>query len=253
MRRGFGEETDTVPERDDEASSVSQLRLEAHASDDITIIAEGGAERSLGFRSKHLRWLVSAVVAGSLGLFLVIYFQNVTSVGSLTRDPTVTAGEPWYLGAASSLGAIGWAVAAGCFGFSAILVRRLGGTGWVSLAGATLFTLLLLIDDVFLLHDDIFLRLVGSELPIYGAYLALGALWFVLSVRRLTRNTLALLLTAALLLGLSIVVDQTWQTDSDLRLATEDGLKFAGIWLWALFALVLGIEAAERSMASRCD
>ncbi|MGB5760784.1 MAG: hypothetical protein WBM50_27970 [Acidimicrobiales bacterium] len=206
---------------------------------------------SVGFPLAVVCWAVLAVVVAGLAFFAVIYVQDVTPVGSLTRDPTVTAEEPWYLGAASSLGAIGWAAAAAFFGFAALLVRRAGGVGSTSLALAALYSLLLLVDDVFLLHDDILLRAIGSEIPVYAAYLALGAAWLASGFRLLEPPTALLLVLSTGLLGLSVTIDIAWQSDSDLRLVVEDGAKFIGIWLWALFALAMGTAAIERATARR--
>lgn len=194
---------------------------------------------------------IVAVLVSATVLFSLILVQDVTSVGSLTRDPTVTAEEPWYLGAASSLGAIGWATAAAVFGFAALIVRRAEGTGFGPLASAALLSLLLLVDDVFLLHDDILLRVLGSELPVYAAYAVLGGLWLASTVRMLEPATALLLATSVCLLALSVVVDVAWASDADLRLVVEDGAKFAGIWLWALFAVAFSTAATERAWEGR--
>ncbi len=201
-----------------------------------------------GFSLPVVAWAALAVSLAGMAFFAAIFVQDVAPVGSLTRDPTVTAEEPWYLGIASSLGAVGWAAAAAFFGFGALLVWRAAGVGSRVLGLAALYSLLLLVDDVFLLHDDILLRAVGSERPIYAVYLVLGAAWLLSSFRMLEPPTMVLLLASTTLLGLSIVVDQIWQSDSDLRLVVEDGAKFIGIWLWALFAMAMGTSAVERAM-----
>lgn len=192
----------------------------------------------------------AAVVIGGLVLFAIIFFQDVTPVGLLTRDPSVTAEQPWYLGAASSLGIIGWAAATAFFALGALLVRR---TDWPrsrSLGLAGLYSFLLLIDDFFLLHDDILLRAFGSERPTYAAYAVLGVACLAPSLRRLERSTTILLVAAVGAFGLSVAVDQLWASDSDLRLVVEDGFKFIGIWLWALFSLAMTTAAIEETMAA---
>jgi len=193
-------------------------------------------------------WLVAAcLLLLSLVMFTVIFFQDITTVGLLTRDPSETVGEPWYLGAASSLGGIGWSAAVSFFGFAAVLVWRSGGDGAVSLFCAALFSLLMLIDDVFLLHDDILLRLVGSEAPIYAGYVVLAGVWFGASIKHFDRTTFPALVIAVAFLGTSVLIDLFWDSDTDVRLVFEEGSKFAGIWLWALFAMVMGVTRIEQS------
>ena len=119
-----------------------------------------------------------------------------------------------------------------------------------SLGLAGLYSFLLLIDDFFLLHDDILLRAFGSERPTYAAYAVLGVACLAPSIRRLERPSSILLVAAVAAFGLSVAVDQFWASDSDLRLVVEDGLKFIGIWLWALFSLAMTTAAIEETMAA---
>lgn len=201
-----------------------------------------------GFSLGEVRWAITAVVSAAALFFAVIYVQNVAPIGSLTRDPTVTAEEPWYLGFASSLGVVGWAIAAGFFGLGAILVQRRGGRGVDALGLAVAYSLLLLVDDLYLLHDDILLRVVGSEEPVYAVYALLGILWATRARRYLNRPTAILLVATIAAMSSSLAIDLAWDSQSDLRLVAEDGLKFTGIWLWALFALALATDLTEQAV-----
>ena len=201
-----------------------------------------------GFSPAAAAGAAAAVVVGGFVLFAVILFQDVTSVGLLTRDPSVTAEEPWYLGAASSLGIIGWAAATAFFVLGALVVGRADGQGARALAMAGLYSFVLLIDDFFLLHDDILLRALGSELPTYAAYAVLGVVCLAPSLPRLERPTAILFVAAVGAFALSVGVDQLWASDADVRLVVEDGLKFIGIWLWAMFSLARTTAAIEGAL-----
>ncbi len=202
-----------------------------------------------GFSPAVAAWGAVVVTVGGLTLFALVLVQNVTPVGLLTRDPSATAEQPWYLGAASSLGIIGWAASAAFFGLGALVVHRAGGAGSRSLVLAGGYSFLLLIDDFFLLHDDILLRAFGSESPTYAAYAVLGVACLAPSLRQLERPTSIPLIGAVGAFGVSVAVDQLWHSDSDIRLVVEDGSKFIGIWLWALFSLAMTTAAIERTTA----
>ncbi len=198
---------------------------------------------------------VVAAVVGSALFFVVLGVQDRASVGSLTRDPTVTAGVPWYTGIASSVGSLGWASAAAVATFGAVVVRhqdvrQRDGRGldrpdrtFSTLGGLGAFSALLWVDDVLLLHDDVLYRIVDSELPVYAVYAALfvGWVWWAWPV--LSTTSRGLLVVACVPLGASVLIDLLWDTDRDLRLLLEDGAKFCGIWLWALFAVHVALAA----------
>lgn len=193
--------------------------------------------------------LTGAIVGLSVLGFAAIRTQGNIPVGLLTRDPAPTTGSAWYLGLTSQVGMIGWAVAAAVFGFAALLLTTASrastsGTGrprWaLLLALGAAWSTVMLLDDTFLLHDDLLLRALGSETPIVLAYAALLGAWLALVVRTLPRVTYVPLVVALSGFAVSALVDFAWTANDPTRLAIEDGAKFLGIWSWALFAVVLG-------------
>lgn len=197
--------------------------------------------------------LTGAIVGLSVLGFAAIRTQGNIPVGLLTRDPAATTGSAWYLGLTSQIGMIGWAVAAAVFGFAALLVTmaaRNPATGTETDSGRPRWALLLalgaawstvmLFDDMFLLHDDLLKRALGSETPMVLAYAALLGAWLALVVRTLPPVTYGPLAAALTGFAVSVLVDFAWTANDPTRLAIEDGAKFLGIWSWALFAVVLG-------------
>lgn len=161
-------------------------------------------------------------------------------VAEVTRDVQAVAELPFYTGGLSTLGLLLWsASAAMCFLAYAVLraekdsplIRLLG------LGGA--FTLLLLLDDAYMLHDRIFplLGLPGAILS--GLY---GVIVGGLALRYRTvwaRTPYFLILLSLCGMGTSVLVDGL----VDARLLgvngivylAEDGSKLIGIVLWTSY------------------
>jgi hypothetical protein len=105
-----------------------------------------------------------------LGAVVFIHFWRGTSFAAFMRDPAAHVGAPAYVGAISHIGIIMWAAAAAICLFSAWTIWR---AGWRArqhsaqsserdredvrfLAWSGLGTLYLALDDVMLLHVDIY-------------------------------------------------------------------------------------------------
>ena len=173
------------------------------------------------------------ILAGVVALFALVAAQPVTSVGVLTRDAAATLDGAWYVGAVSNMGLVGWSAAMTLFTVAAVVAVTAASQGprvhpyWYGAGLSAMF----LVDDMLQVHEELAPRLIGSELPVYGAYAALTLLWLSnVTLRRATSQTMVL---AGALLFASIAVDVVWTSDSAARLLVEDGAKFAGIWLWA--------------------
>lgn len=165
------------------------------------------------------------------------------------RDPTAVVGVPFFVGIVSNLGVLFWAMGAFICLFSFVLLRAASAdrewTNFFRFAG--ILTLLLLLDDFFLFHEEIFAEYLFpkdgwlhlNEKVIYVAYLAA-------IVRFLTRYRRAILQTDWLFLALgiaflggAIVADRGifkyLLPDKQLRVLVEDGSKLLGIFGWALY------------------
>lgn len=197
--------------------------------------------------------LPGAIVVASVAVFVLIGIQDRAPVGDLTRDLAATTESAWYLGSVSSVGAFGWVVAGSVSGLAAlVLARRSTATPHrESLTIIAALSFLLALDDVLLLHEDVFNRLLGSELPIYGLYAVVGAGWFLRHRADLPSQTIPTLVVAVAAMGGSVLVDLTWSSDADLRLLVEDGLKFLGIWSWALFAALYALDVLDGDVVAR--
>jgi hypothetical protein len=115
--------------------------------------------------------------------------------------------------------------------------RRSSGPGFFLWAG--LVTMMLALDDLFLLHDEVFMLYLGQNehrtFLVYGAVIAIFLGYYRRSI--LSSRSLPLLVLALVLLGSSIFVDNTsrFWSDPEMRILVEDGLKLLGITAWTAY------------------
>jgi hypothetical protein len=154
-------------------------------------------------------------------------------LGDLTRDPIAVFEAHLYIGFLSQLGIFGWA------GSAAICIFV---TRWLPhvpenleirhfLAVGAALTLVLGLDDVFLLHEQFFPYHVGiHEHVVYAAYVSF-VLYFLIRFRTMIMATEFLLLMLAFaLFAVSVSSDIL-----DGPYLFEDGAKFAGILAWLAY------------------
>jgi hypothetical protein len=200
-----------------------------------------------------------------LGTFLLLLFTAGVAVSKevpvtvFLRDPNALAGSPFYTGALSSLGVLLWGAAATvCFLGASVLREPLSGRGLRPfLLGAGAFTILLMLDDLFLVHEAVVPRYLGlQDSAVYAGYAGLAAT-LALRFRRtiLTTRYSLLLLSVALLAG-SVgfdVLEDVFGVEGisvsglNLNYLVEDGLKLLGIAGWLVY---LG-WTARHSLAPR--
>ena len=109
-----------------------------------------------------------------LGSVALLAARGVIGTGRLTHDPNHLADLPPYTGAISQIGALLWCAAASICFFSS---RLLAGSPARFLRCAGLLTTVLLVDDMFLVHDQVFPQYFGlhQQLPIVAYALAMVA------------------------------------------------------------------------------
>ena len=177
----------------------------------------------------------------------------------MLRDPIMVAGgeqSEFYLGLFSNLGVVLWTAAAAICLFAA---SELSGVpnkeGRRFLLYAGLFTLLLMLDDLFMLHenyaDDVVYILYGMGLLYYvirffRLILRLDVVLFALTIPLFGNAVLLDLAPWRLLPGQGIEVPQAIASSPlerdelrhfgrELRYLLEDGCKFVGICCWTAF------------------
>jgi hypothetical protein len=172
------------------------------------------------------------------------------------RDTAATLKGSFATGWLSNFGAVLWFGAAAVLLFAASLV---GDPDRVPLFALGSFTLMLGIDDLFLVHEGLFpfIGLPGEIL--YVAYGLGAAAWLVFCRTEIARTRWGLLVAGIIALGFSVAVDLAYDL-AGLRggavIVTEDVAKLTGILFWATYsvdcarAAVLRAVAPQRSMAA---
>ena len=183
--------------------------------------------------NKALRW---ALIPALLVYVASLSLSGLAGIkGQLVlRDLAQTCGTPAGVGLLSNLGYLLWLAAAAVALFTAYSGQPgvhckqrelLACGGW--------FSLILCIDDMFLLHD----RYIGQTF-LYVVYMVFAALIATRYRRQLMTSRGELFLLAVALLGASIGIDQ-FQRDLPFKYETvqlvEEGAKFLGIATWVLY------------------
>jgi hypothetical protein len=208
--------------------------------------------------------LVLAIAALDLVLFAVHRTTGIP-LRYFTRDPVETVYElthqaPFYLGAVSYLGIVGWCVAGTvCLFVAGLLARRSRGDGVVAfLIGTGLVPLVLMLDDLFLLHEEVLPnRLHVPERVVLAAYAMLVAGYVARFLPRILGTNLLLLALSFLAFAASLAVDQLPNpfppgsiARSAYRPLVEDGTKLLGILLFAAYCIDTAASTIARRLAS---
>ncbi len=172
----------------------------------------------------------------SIILYLAILslsnFYNI-KLSLVVRDLAQTCGYPVGVGMISNIGILLWGAAASiCFftTFSESINRE---SSKLLLLGG-IFSSLLCIDDLFLLHD----RYIGPDF-LNLTYLAISIFLLVRFRKILKKIGLFNLIISILFLGLSVffdgVIQQIFNQSYELTQLIEEGFKFIGIACWLNF------------------
>ena len=196
-----------------------------------------------------LRWaLIPAltVYVAALGL------SDLAGIDSqkVLRDLAQTCSTPAGVGLLSNLGYLLWLAAAAVALFTAYgRLPGIKGKQKELLACGGWFSLILCIDDMFLLHD----RYIGPTF-LYVVYILFSVLIATRYRKQLIANKGEIFLLAVALLGTSISIDllqPVERNQPDLYMFSqliEEGSKFLGIGTWVLFwcqACSLSIRTAR--------
>lgn len=157
--------------------------------------------------------------------------------GFFTRDPTQIGQVPFYAGYLSSLGVLAWAAGAVIALFSSamldVLAEDKSNALFLGYFGG--LTVLLTLDDLFLIHENFPL----NEKAVFLAYILIAATGCVLFRKQFKRFPAGFAIAAAFLFAVSLVIDRVQSSIQsnigDFRILIEDGAKFTGAVCWAIF------------------
>ena len=198
--------------------------------------------------------IIIGLLAALAGLGPVLFLNRVSHVSilRLTRDIFASTGEPFYVGLLSNLGLFAWAAAAALWLIGALMAWRSNKHNplFILMIASGLFTLLLLFDDAFMLHEDLLPRHLGiSEHMVELGYVVIAASYLVLSFRPMLRTPLLVGLIAGCFLALSFAADAILPMTLNETMV-EDILKFVGIVFWMIYAAVTALQIFDEQRQS---
>lgn len=180
-----------------------------------------------------------------LGAVVVVSLVRPLDPTVLLRDPLAMADLHPLSGFASNLGVLIWTGAAAVSVFGALQLRDEGADhrAIAFLAGGGLLSAMLLVDDLFMVHEELAGRYLGAAESVVLAAQALAVgVYLVVFRRRLARSAWLPLLLAFAFFGGSVGVDLVLEDLDAWRRAVgrwhylvEDGAKFLGIVGWAAY------------------
>ena len=177
-----------------------------------------------------------AILLGLLFTVVVISSLYEIPVAHFTRDPLATLHGHPFTGVISNIGILFWcSTFAVCLFSSAILYKKKTKEVAVFLLYSSLLTLLLLLDDLFMLHEKIIPRTLHvSQKSVYLGYLILTAIYFIKFFRLILRNEYTILFIACGFFALSVICD-VFLPQKGMEYLVEDGFKLFGIVSWFIF------------------
>ena len=199
--------------------------------------------------NQALRW---ALIPALSVYVAALSLSNMAGIKaqSVLRDLAQTCSTPAGVGLLSNLGYLLWLAAAAVALFTAHSgLPGIRGKQLQLLACGGWFSLILCIDDMFLLHD----RYIGQTF-LYVTYAIFAALIAIRYRRQLMASRGEIFVLSAALLGASIGIDQIQPSEIDHPMAyrtyqlLEEGAKFLGIATWVLFwsqACALSIKSVR--------
>lgn len=208
-------------------------------------------------RRPPLGWLLAGCGGALVILAVAVRLGGGLSYRELFNDPADTYGFSPAGGIVSNFGLMFWSAAAGIALVAWESLRRRDGDPRLRrfFLATGLFTALLLVDDAFLLHEQVLPGLGFGERYVKATYLGLALVYGLGFRRELTRDGgLVLLVPAAAFFAASFVFDNPASVRAMgllevdfVSYAVEDGAKFVGIALWLAFVS----RAAITVLASR--
>jgi len=174
-----------------------------------------------------------------IALIVAVFAVNGISMDNLTRDPAQVRHFPVYIGLLSNIGSIMWCLAAAISLFTAGYIWRINGRAQESsfLGVIGLITCLLMIDDLFLVHDVIFpVYFHIPEIAMYIFYVSIAILmykYFALFIQHNTEYTILML--SILLTGISVIMDMNIFPGG---IDVEDTFKLFGITAYSYYCVV---------------
>jgi len=206
--------------------------------------------RSILDQAWRARWTFAIVLLPAVALLALIAVASRAvdvEIEVLTQDPLAVLDAHPLVGFLSNLGIVTWSATVGVCLMATIALRRRGGDDeavrFFAASGA--LTVLLVLDDLFQVHEDLLERVLGrGQTLLILAYIVLVGLYVWRFRRTLQATGYVVLVVAGVFFAVSIAADLlpailSFVTNTarypEVSHLIEDGSKFLGIALWLAF------------------
>jgi hypothetical protein len=166
------------------------------------------------------------------GAIVAAFAVSGIGMAKLSRDPAELADVQFYYGLLSNLGILVWAAGAFISFFASFHVE--GSQIRSLLRWAGILTLILLLDDFLLIHEEVFPNVLHlPERLVYVFYLITFPAFFFRHLKVILRETeYRILGLGIVLMGMSVLVDIHLLPGG---IDVEDGLKLAGMVAYSYY------------------
>lgn len=218
------------------------------------------------FHGKIVSNTIIKIYSSIFILFLVIisisYFTGIP-IEIFTRDPAVIATSetiiPFiddyhnpFLGIISQIGILFWCISASlCLFCSVIIVQKK--SSWYNYAYFLRFfgliTLILLLDDLFLLHESIFPQILKTpEELIYFCYVVTVIIGLIKYKKIILQTNWIVFLLSLIFFSFSMIIDKInfFTYSVGLTILLEDGFKLLGIVSWLCYFGFFCLETMKK-------
>ena len=177
-------------------------------------------------------WILSIVLFALITIMIFYGKANNIELGSFSRDLNALSGNPFYFGAITFLCSFFWSfTVAICFFTSYLLKKSSAEANYFFIMG--IFNLVLLLDDVFMIHEEVFPQYLGIPERVlyllYAAFLGYSSIKYFSLIRK---SNYGVLFPAIILLGSSAFMDILANNILMDKNFYEDVLKLFGTLLW---------------------
>lgn len=221
-------------------------------------------KKTLKPRSDNLKWFDAGllkVYMPALAILVIIRLQTSIPIANLTRDPLAIVESPFYFGLVSNLSILLWcSCAAICFLVAlAIPQSKISKKFRLFLLFSGLITSLLLLDDLFLLHEEAFPNYVHIPEKIVFLVYAILLFLYILKFRKVILKTKFFTLILAFVFfgfsmlldkGITTIIPQIWLQDGGSYLL-EDGAKLLGILSWLVYFVQICVSCLKKAIETK--
>jgi|JI9StandDraft_2_1071091.scaffolds.fasta_scaffold00775_2 hypothetical protein len=192
-----------------------------------------------------------------LSVVVIAKMRGLVTFDVVMHDMATVADVHPLSGFVSRLGLLVWAAAAAVSLFGAYFVYRLGSARAGFLLASGMLSLIMLVDDGFMVHERLAVEYLGlSEKVTLGLIVMMAAAWLVAFRRSILEAGPFFLIMSVGMLGFSVFADVFIEGMAapeylhDWQSLLEDGPKFIGITLWLAFHAHAAFHFVSRAPAT---